>query len=283
MKALILHFTVARPQKHIPEETTQTKEKSKTSTTASNEIDNDKKRDRVPTRPDELSTKLKEENSLVKRKPIVKTITSKTGPVRIFKAVTFVDQFNPTTPLEIKIPGRITKKKQKFSKYTETSPLKYKPKTTFSKDSSSTKPSISSKQSNSQDKLTKLVSIRKRAERRRDSKFQNGRPSTSSFKEPPSPPTEVARWSSASVEPQTIPYYEAWIDTTPAAVSKITKQDKINYEKQVKLLKHFQQALQERPSSPDLFYAKCTDEKYTGRIRIRQSERSRRKQQDPTE
>ncbi|KAJ8704967.1 hypothetical protein PYW08_012287 [Mythimna loreyi] len=258
-----------RPIKQMSEECTQTIEKSIHSSAASAKTTTDSKRDKLSDKNPEKTTIKK------KRKPIIRTITSKNGPMRVYKAVHFVDNHS-TTPLEISIPGSIVKKQQKVSKYTETNSLKLKPKVTVSKVSSTTK---QSKASVKEEKLTKLAAVRKRAEKRREKNFKRRRSPACSIKELPSPPTEVARWAPASVDPQTMPYYEAWINTTLATISKISKQDKLAYEKQAKLLKSFQKALEERPPTPELYYLKFTDERYTGRIKIRQPNKNQKKQQ----
>ncbi|KAJ8706506.1 hypothetical protein PYW07_012584 [Mythimna separata] len=256
-----------RPKKQLSEGSTQTVEKSIHSSAPSTKINGDSKSDRSCVKNAEKTVPKK------KRKPVIRTITSKNGPVRIFKAVHFVDQHN-TTPLEIKIPAPAIKKQQKISKYTETTSLKFKPKVIVSKNSSP-KPSTT-------EKLSKLAAVRKRAEKRRERSFKQGtQPSCNThLKEPPSPPTEVARWAPSSADPETIPYYEAWINTTLAAISKNPEQDKLAYEKrQAELLRSFEKILDERPPpSPELFYANCADEKYTGKIRFRQKDK-RKKQQ----
>lgn len=203
-----------------------------------------------------------EKHSAKKRKPMIKTIMSKNGSVRIFKAVTFVDQKNPTTPLEIKIPGPVIKKQQKVSKFTETSSLKVKPKITVSKESL---------------KQEKTVPVRKKTERKRERKFRHVPSPEFSIKGSVCPPTEVARWAPASIDAQTKPYYEAWVDTTLTAISKNSKNDKLFYAKHADLLKTFRKALEQRPVSPELFYENFADENYAGRIKVRQKDSIRKK------
>lgn len=84
-----------------------------------------------------------------------------------------------------------------------------------------------------------------------------------------SPPTEVAKWAPSSINRHTKPYYEAWVNTTLAAISKSSRKDKLFLEKQ-NILQSFQRALAERPETPELVYENFTDEKYTGRIKVKQ-------------
>lgn len=84
-----------------------------------------------------------------------------------------------------------------------------------------------------------------------------------------SPPTEVAKWAPSSINRHTKPYYEAWVNTTLAAISKNSRKDKLFMEKQ-NILQSFQRALAERPETPELVYENCTDERYTGRIKVKQ-------------
>ncbi|XP_034838816.1 cylicin-1-like [Maniola hyperantus] len=82
-----------------------------------------------------------------------------------------------------------------------------------------------------------------------------------------SPPTEVAKWAPSSINRHTQPYYEAWVDTTLAAVSRKTKKTQQYYENQ-ELVKSFKNILQQRVESPELMYENYFDERYTGKIKI---------------
>lgn len=231
----------------MTEETTQTKEKlnsiNSSISSGKSQVNNEKKPDRGPEKIERNSTR---------RKPMIKTIMSKNGSVRIYKAVTFVDQKHPPTPLEINIPGD-SMKKQKVSKFTDTSSLKLRTAATVSRASIKEKP----------------VAVRKKTERKRDRKNRHMPSPDISIRDNISPPTEVARWAPSSIDRYTKPYYEAWVNTTLAAISKSSKKDRLFYEKQRKcILESFQRALQERPISPELFYENFHDEKYTGRIKI---------------
>ncbi|XP_045783499.1 E3 ubiquitin-protein ligase BRE1-like isoform X2 [Maniola jurtina] len=81
-----------------------------------------------------------------------------------------------------------------------------------------------------------------------------------------SPPTEVAKWAPSSINKHTQPYYEAWVATTLAAVSRNSKKNQQFYENQ-KLEKSFATLLQ-RDESPELMYENYLDERYTGKIKI---------------
>lgn len=83
-----------------------------------------------------------------------------------------------------------------------------------------------------------------------------------------SPPTEVARWAPSSVDKHTKPYYEAWVNTTLAAISKNKNRDKLLNDEKF-MLQSFRKAF-ERPETPELFYSNFADERYTGRIKITQ-------------
>ncbi|CAH1642795.1 unnamed protein product [Spodoptera littoralis] len=205
----------------------------------------EKKPERGIIKPEKTSSKNAQSTNKHNRKPMIKTIMSKNGQVRIFKAVTFVDQVKNPTPLEISIPTDAMKK-LKITKCTDTSSLKLKlkrsPSQTSIKDRSSP--------------------VRKKVERRKEKKPQKCALSPGSSKMIVSPPTEVARWAPASIDEQTKPYYEAWVNTTLAAISKNTKQDKLFYEKyKASLLASLKKAQQERPRTPELVYKNYSDER----------------------
>lgn len=81
------------------------------------------------------------------------------------------------------------------------------------------------------------------------------------------PPTEVARWAPASVNPHTKPYYDAWVNTTLAAISRNAAKDK-NFLRKENLIRTFQRIIEERPQTPELKYVGFDEEKYAGRITV---------------
>ncbi|XP_050360268.1 uncharacterized protein LOC126780053 isoform X2 [Nymphalis io] len=83
-----------------------------------------------------------------------------------------------------------------------------------------------------------------------------------------SPPTEIAKWAPNSITDHTKPYYEAWINTTLAAMC--SKKDRLYLEKK-KIWKTFQKSLEQRPFSPELVYENYADERFTGKIRVNHS------------
>ncbi|CAF4942589.1 unnamed protein product [Pieris macdunnoughi] len=174
-------------------------------------------------------TKDSQKKSESSRRPVITTIHSK-HDAKVYKAVTFTDlKQRETMPIEIKIP--IVKQKEKVK---------------------------------SCDKNTNVSNSSK--EKKKKFRKKRSFPSPVLVKKGESPPTEVAKWAPSCVNKQTIPYYEAWVDTTLAAISKSSKKDRI-LEKQ-KLLKSFKKFL-ERPQTPDLIYDHM-DERYTGKIKIKQ-------------
>ncbi|XP_045526057.1 uncharacterized protein LOC123715193 [Pieris brassicae] len=182
---------------------------------------------------DNKSVSIKTKDSLKKsessRRPVITTIRSK-HDTKVYKAVTFTDlKHREIRPIEIKIP--IVKRKEKVK---------------------------------SCDKNTNVSNSSKEKKKR----FRKKRSFLSPVlvKKGESPPTEVAKWAPSCVNKLAIPYYEAWIDTTLAAISKSSKKDKV-LEKQ-KLIKSFKKFL-ERPQTPDLIYDHM-DERYTGKIKIKQ-------------
>ncbi|XP_021197682.3 uncharacterized protein LOC110381644 [Helicoverpa armigera] len=243
---------VEQAEKQLAEETTQTRPSAPSS--AKTEI-LDRKIDKNPSKQDKNSAKTdksKPERNSAKKKPMIKTIMCKNGSVKIYKAVTFVEPKRKLTPLEIKIPVDGARK-QKVSKYTDTNSLKFKPRP------SSSRCSIKEKS----------VPVKKKIDKRRDRKFRYVPSPDGSMKDSQSPPTEVARWAPASIDQQTKPYYEAWVNTTLAAISKNSRNNRQFYEKQREFLLSFQKAFEE-PRTPELVYENFTDEKYTGRIKITQ-------------
>ncbi|CAK1553239.1 unnamed protein product [Leptosia nina] len=169
------------------------------------------------------------------RKPVIKTIRSKHN-AKIYKAVTFTEsKARETTPIEIKIPsdaketGRVERRE-------------------------------------SNDRSTeKSHSSRSKSMRKKQRKRHRHFPSPDPIRDGESPPTEVAKWAPSCVNKLTIPYYEAWVDTTLTAITKCSKEDKIQEKKN--LLNSFKRFI-EGAESPELVYDGM-DEKYTGKIKIR--------------
>ncbi|KAH9637570.1 hypothetical protein HF086_014210 [Spodoptera exigua] len=247
------HFT-----EPITEETPQTRDKLIQSTedniSTKNDTITEKKAERNMTKQDKNGPKNSQSSNKHHRKPMIKTIMSKNGQVRVFKAVTFVDQVRNPTPLEISIPTDAMKK-LKVTKCTDTSSLKFKTKRNISQTSIKAKP----------------APARKKVERKKEKKSLKIALSPDCSKEVVSPPTEVARWAPASIDEQTKPYYEAWVNTTLAAISKNTKKDKLFYEKyKENLLASLKKAQQQRPATPELVYENFSDERYMGRIKVTQ-------------
>ncbi|CAH0698298.1 unnamed protein product [Spodoptera exigua] len=237
------HFT-----EPITEETPQTRDKLIQSTedniSTKNDTITEKKAERNMTKQDKNGPKNSQSSNKHHRKPMIKTIMSKNGQVRVFKAVTFVDQVRNPTPLEISIPTDAMKK-LKVTKCTDTSSLKFKTKRNISQTSIKAKP----------------APARKKVERKKEKKSLKIALSPDCSKEVVSPPTEVARWAPASIDEQTKPYYEAWVNTTLAAISKNTKKDKLFYEKyKENLLASLKKAQQQRPATPELVYENFSDE-----------------------
>ncbi|KAM3956095.1 uncharacterized protein ACR2FA_009986 [Aphomia sociella] len=191
------------------------------------------------------SENLKPEKETPIRRPIIKTITFKNDSTKIYKAVTFVDQRKQqATPVQIDIPNDGCKKPKVKS---ESSKIRMK--------ASISRVSVKEK------------AVRRRTEHKKREKFKHARSPDLSV-EIRSPPTEVAKWAPSSINSHTKQYYEAWVDTTLAAISKKSKKDKLFWEKH-HFMETFQRALAERPVSPDLIYENLADERYTGRIKVR--------------
>ncbi|KAG6438516.1 uncharacterized protein LOC115453402 [Manduca sexta] len=179
-----------------------------------------------------------------RRKPVIKTIMSKNDTMRIFKAVTFVDQKKkPMTPLKINIPNDISKKPKPIETF------KPKVKATVSRVSVKEKP------------------VMKKTGKCRRMRRHVTSPDMSVTRRVRSPPTEVAKWAPTSINHHTKPYYEAWVDTTLTAFSKNNK-DQQFLDKQA-IIRSFKRAFEDRPLSPELMYEKLSDEKFTGRIKVR--------------
>ncbi|XP_063836401.1 RAD51-associated protein 1-like [Ostrinia nubilalis] len=185
-----------------------------------------------------------EKKDTIQRKPIIRTIASK-NDTKVYKAVTFVDQKKNKPTLLLKIPNETVRNSKNLTEGSVN--LK---KITLSKESIKEKPL-------------------KRKERRKKEKRSRRIASPVLSVKARSPPTEVAKWAPSSINRHTKPYYEAWVSTTLAAISKNSRRDKLFLEKQ-SILQSFQRALTERPETPELVYENFTDERYTGRIKVKQ-------------
>ncbi|CAB3242651.1 unnamed protein product [Arctia plantaginis] len=183
-----------------------------------------------------------------KRKPLIKTIRGKNG---CLKAVTFVEQKTKRTVLDINIPNPATcTKVVNPCKYTDTRSL----------EPPSVAPSIKEKPAYNRKKSPRRREL-KRVRRTADNSIHD-------IRDARSPSTEVAKWAPSSVNQETKPYYEAWVNTRLTAISKYRKNDNwYLYDKA--FLKSLKKSM-ERPPTPDLFYSNFADERYTGRIKIRQ-------------
>ncbi|XP_026754695.2 homeobox protein 4-like [Galleria mellonella] len=184
----------------------------------------------------------------VQKRPIINTVICKNDATKVYKAVTFAEhrKRQKLQPIQINIPNDASKKSR-----TKIELPKNQTKTTLSRISVQEKP-IS----------------RKPNHKKRERKFKNAQSPDPSLRNH-SPPTEVAKWAPNCINSHTKQYYEAWVDTTLAAVMKRSEKDKLFLEKQ-RFLETFQRALAERPITPDLIYENLTDERYIGRIRVRQ-------------
>ncbi|KAJ0169335.1 hypothetical protein K1T71_015219 [Dendrolimus kikuchii] len=177
-----------------------------------------------------------------KRKPIIKTITTK-NDAKVYKAVTFVDD-KDTTPLQVNIPEI----KRRVSKII-TESMKTRVKNIVSK--------VSLKEKN----------VNRRKSRKRKQNKHVTSPEASIGKV--SPPTEVAKWAPSCINEHTKPYYEAWVNTTLTAIARDGGNDELMLEKQ-RIIESFKRALEDRPKTPELVYEDLLNEKYTGRITVRQ-------------
>ncbi|XP_045508873.1 uncharacterized protein LOC123704535 [Colias croceus] len=189
------------------------------------------------------------ENKKSKRRPVITTIRSK-NDAKVYKTVTFTDfkaEQRDAKALQIKIPTENPLiRKEKTTPVVNDVVVKEIDKTTES-----------SHYSSSKSRKKRIAHKTKRA----------NIPSPDPFRKGESPPTEVAKWAPNCLNKHTKPYYEAWVDTTLAAITKFSEKDKMFLEKQ-NLIESFRRML-ERPDSPDLVYNHM-DEKYLGKIKIRQ-------------
>ncbi|RVE54900.1 hypothetical protein evm_000267 [Chilo suppressalis] len=188
------------------------------------------------------------------RRPVIKTVTSKNDSTKIYKAVTFVERDRlKQTALQVKLPDEYN-----TPKTSDTS-------ATINK--KNTEDTVEAKVEAKEVKTRKHLAPKKAGRKR--SKLKRLSESPESLVRGNSPQTEVAKWAPASINKHTKPYYEAWVSTTLAAISKASKRDKLFLEKQ-HILQTFQRALATRPETPDLVYENFNDERYTGRIKVRQ-------------
>ncbi|CAG9790608.1 unnamed protein product [Diatraea saccharalis] len=186
------------------------------------------------------------DKDIPQRRPVIKTITSKNDATKIYKAVTFVDRNKQKpTAIQVKLPEYKTSKTSNAS-----AAIKKVSKESILQREVTSKP-LPPKKTRKKTKLKRLAE------------------SPESLVRGGSPPTEVAKWAPSSINKHTRPYYEAWVSTTLAAISKASKKDKLFLEKQ-HILETFQRALARRPETPDLIHENFNDERYTGRIKVRQ-------------
>lgn len=83
--------------------------------------------------------------------------------------------------------------------------------------------------------------------------------------------TEVARWVPRSIDDHTKPYYEAWVNTTLAAITKNNRDGDQNelYLKKKNIIQSFQRALDDYERNDIDSYEDYKDEKFTGRIKFK--------------
>ncbi|XP_004922205.1 uncharacterized protein LOC101735363 [Bombyx mori] len=175
--------------------------------------------------------------------PITSTLISDNDRTRIYKVVRFINR----KPQKGSIQIDLTSRAKKTSKYTETERREAK-----------RPPEIASG-------VDKKPDIKNSGSRRRFRRKQVASPASlrkASF----SPPTEVAKWAPTCLNRETKPYYEAWVNTKLAAVSRGCD---LNDRERTRLMETFRKALECRIDSPELVYEDLTDEKFTGRIRIK--------------
>lgn len=170
-------------------------------------------------------------------KPIIKTITSPDS--KVYKEVIFDGKQTQKRALQINLPSQ-SKPTEHREKGSNTTINKIKPK---------------------EIKVKNNKNLYKEKEKRL---------SSPEFLKKPSPKTEIARWGNSSVSSHTKPYYEAWVSTTLAAVSKISNEDKdkMLIEKD-KIIECLQRALAKRTQSPDIAYNILKDQKYVGKIKVK--------------
>ncbi|XP_049884449.1 uncharacterized protein LOC126379675 [Pectinophora gossypiella] len=195
------------------------------------------------TSPDRKTTKFDRELRHSDRKPIIKTLVSK-GDCKVYKAVTFVDKKTKSTPLRITMPSSKTQRGDGSrligTETPDSTRSKYKVASTPEKPVTNRKNKIVKRTRKSSPEL----SVR-----------ENAKP----------PLTEVAKWAPLSVNPHTQPYYEAWVNKTPAAMSRDPEEEKFYLEQQDLLQALQQKAKNKTPSQTTL---SLVDEHYTGKITV---------------
>lgn len=169
----------------------------------------------------------------INKKPLIKTVTDTCDATKKYKAVTFTER-KPQKSIEIKLPNFENIKLTKIPKLVNKNKIDEK---------------VGNKRNTKFDKKFK-----RKIEFASPTRSQDG----------DSPPTEVAKWST-DISEHTKPYYEAWINSTLAAISN--KNERMYLEKR-KIIKSFKKALELRSKSPELFYENFADERFTGRIKI---------------
>lgn len=173
----------------------------------------------------------------INKKPLIKTVTHTDDATKKYKAVTFTEQ-KPQKSIEIKIPNFENIKHTKIPKLVNKNKI--------------------------ENKIDKKVSNKRNTKFDKKFKHKMEFSSPTRSQDGDSPPTEIAKWST-DISEHTKPYYEAWINSTLAAISN--KNERMYLEKQ-KIIKSFKKALEQRSKSPELLYENFADERFTGRIKI---------------
>lgn len=198
-----------------------------------------------------FNTEYKADKELLLRKPVINTMRKNTS--KMLKVVGSVNTKPQPAQLEICLP---TEHNNKEATTTDTSGIR-------------TKPVVS------RINVSKKPGIRNPVVRKKSGGSSRGRskvitsPDPSAARNNPSPVTEVAKWAPKSVTHDTKPYYEAWVDTTLAAVAKDHTNDAMFIGKR-DIIKQFRRSLEKRDVSPEIVYTDFSDERFTGRIKVRQ-------------
>ncbi|XP_050360267.1 uncharacterized protein LOC126780053 isoform X1 [Nymphalis io] len=224
--------------------------KSKNTLDTKDEINKDrsKARDDVKniTHESKPNVKMDKTPHTINKTPLIRTITDTNDATKIYKAVTFTET-KPQKSMQIKIPDIVNVKKTYIPKLVNR----------HQRNKIDNKNIVDEKITNK--KNCKL-----------DKRIKHKREVISPIRERHgvSPPTEIAKWAPNSITDHTKPYYEAWINTTLAAMC--SKKDRLYLEKK-KIWKTFQKSLEQRPFSPELVYENYADERFTGKIRVNHS------------
>ncbi|KAJ2941778.1 hypothetical protein O0L34_g10584 [Tuta absoluta] len=203
-----------------------------------------------------------------KRKPIIKTITAREGDSkRIYKSVSFVQQ-QSKVPLKIHTAPKTvraarTRSPLRTGKNKHSSPHSQKSKHSDPSHTDTICTDATSKVAhrNSLSSVQKLVMNRGCKSKRRRIRYCSPEDTVA----PPPPVTEMAKWAPQSVNDHTKHYYEAWVNTTLAAIS--SDSEKMRREKEL-IVKQMQMKL-EYQAAMEKYDDDFSDEKYTGRIVIR--------------